>query len=760
LRLKIRSKLILSSCLVALIPLMGIMAIPLISERLVREANEENLREAVGHFNHLIFEQRSKCQEIADSIVNDPEFLKLHRTDLKYVKYGEDISQDSKIYARSKLLPGVIMRFYYNAKDFKVVSQKLPYIEPESPCLLPTSPGEDKPIHFTVFGSAPIKLDGEVAGGVIILWPLITELPYSQGRKGYHNWTDNLMRSWVGISLVNVVEPTGEVFQRILISSDPEASTHVYQDFKTEIIFTSLAVQLSSGPRTSDSIEKGNLKVKKERKFALAYVPITDADKNLLAVLILGDPLFSLRTFYTQASLYILLFAGIGTLIALLTGTYFARSISARIRLLAQGAKNVSADNLDFEVKDPVRDELGALANTFNTMTRRLKASRQELQQRAITIEEKNRILDQTVHELTRIRDFIENVLNQVGSAVLTVDLEGKITQINPACLSLFLHRETENELLGQNLDKVIVGGELLGCINEALETCTPLDHWETTETIGGNRVPLNVSISVLHSEGDIQGLVVTVRDLSIIRSLEEDVRRQEKLAALGHLSAGMAHEIRNPLGIIKGSGELLERRFAKEPEAAGLARYIIDESERLSQTLQDFLDFARPREPSLEPTDINQVISKALPLAQHHSNSDKIKLELDMQDDLPQLSLDFAQCQQVFLNLLLNAFEASSQAGVVRITSKFDESRSRVFVTISDEGDGIPPDELGNIFNPFFTTKSSGTGLGLSIVHRIIESHKGTIEVESKPGEGTTFILGFSISQQPLGASTPKQGV
>ncbi len=217
------------------------------------------------------------------------------------------------------------------------------------------------------------------------------------------------------------------------------------------------------------------------------------------------------------------------------------------------------------------------------------------------------------------------------------------------------------------------------------------------------------------------------------LSAAEAEVRRTERLAALGQLSAGLAHELRNPLGSIKGSADLLVRSAAKDnPIAQELASIISTEVDRTNLLVTRFLDFARPLEPRREPTELAAVIDQAASRAH-------VEIVRDF-GALPPLPLDAALMEQVFINLLTNARQASSAEAPVTVRTR--EAGGQTEICVIDQGSGIPADKLEAIFNPFFTTKQDGVGLGLAIVAKIIDGHGGKMTVESEPGKGTTFRI------------------
>jgi len=222
------------------------------------------------------------------------------------------------------------------------------------------------------------------------------------------------------------------------------------------------------------------------------------------------------------------------------------------------------------------------------------------------------------------------------------------------------------------------------------------------------------------------------------LRDAEAAVRRSERLAALGQLSAGLAHELRNPLGSIRGSAELLERSVSQgSPMAKELAGIISEEVDRTNSLVTRFLDFARPLEPRRETTDITKVIDNA---ARHA----RVEIIRNYSPEVPPLPIDPALMEQVFINLLSNAAQASPPDAPITVVTRAANNEAEV--SVIDRGCGIPPDKIETIFNPFVTTKQSGVGLGLAIVAKIIDGHGGRIAVESEPGKGSTFRVCLPI--------------
>ncbi|HEY6253429.1 MAG TPA: ATP-binding protein [Candidatus Angelobacter sp.] len=229
------------------------------------------------------------------------------------------------------------------------------------------------------------------------------------------------------------------------------------------------------------------------------------------------------------------------------------------------------------------------------------------------------------------------------------------------------------------------------------------------------------------------------------LNKAQAEARRAERLAALGQLSAGLAHEIRNPLGVIKGSAEILNQKLTESDALAReLSSYIYTEVNRLSALVSRFLDFARPSQLQLRATDLPQLVERALKSVSEQQSMDKIVVKRDYAPGLPQVMLDQQLCDQVFTNLISNACEAMAEQGGKLSIRVHAGASQKIVAEIEDTGPGIPPDLKEQIFNPFFTTKQNGVGLGLAIVTKIVDAHGGAVRVISDAGHGACFHVSF----------------
>jgi len=232
------------------------------------------------------------------------------------------------------------------------------------------------------------------------------------------------------------------------------------------------------------------------------------------------------------------------------------------------------------------------------------------------------------------------------------------------------------------------------------------------------------------------------------ILDIEEQLRRADRLTALGELSAGMAHEIRNPLGSIRGTAEILQEGFDPEDKRYEFARILVQEVDRLNGVVQDFLTFSRPEPPEEKFFQPQEVLEEVVYLVQQSARKQQVELRLEI-EETPPLCGHREQLKQVFLNLMLNALQVMPEGGALTVDVKAGDAAT--VIRFCDSGPGIPDEVRERIFNPFFTTRSEGTGLGLAITQRIVTAHKGTIEIEQTSEQGTVFKLTLPRSKECL---------
>jgi PAS domain S-box-containing protein len=275
--------------------------------------------------------------------------------------------------------------------------------------------------------------------------------------------------------------------------------------------------------------------------------------------------------------------------------------------------------------------------------------------------------------------------------------------------------------------------------------------RWEVIRQ--GNYKPFEIEVvdkdgakhNLLMTARPIMGsdrILVLQRDITDFKELEDRFYESQKLAAVGQLSAGIAHEVRNPLSSIKMSLQILEKRM--NPAGNDLKRFHIarKEVEHLEKLVSDILVFAKPTEPEMHLADLNMCLEYSLAMAEREVEEKKIKVHTQFDDRVPLVPFDSSMLQQAFLNLYLNAIDAMGENGTLTIRTGLAEGQGQVVIEVIDNGAGIDESALPHVFNPFFTTKKYGTGLGLSQVKKIIDQHRGSIEVQSRKGEGTRVIV------------------
>jgi len=253
-------------------------------------------------------------------------------------------------------------------------------------------------------------------------------------------------------------------------------------------------------------------------------------------------------------------------------------------------------------------------------------------------------------------------------------------------------------------------------------------------------------SIEIRRQTTRYRGLALRLAETNTrLEQAQDEARRSERLAALGQMSAGLAHEIRNPLGVIKGSAEMLEQKIGtSNPLAGELAGYISSEVNRLVALVSRFLDFARPLRAERYPGSIAALLDRVLATVAEGWHGGPVRVERNIAPDLPQIPLDENLAERAFVNLVQNAYESMGDAGgTLRVSVNPAQSggRAGVEVRIEDTGSGVPAEMCEQIFNPFVTTKKTGVGLGLSIVSKIIDEHRGTIHLENSP-RGARFVV------------------
>jgi two-component system sensor histidine kinase HydH len=345
---------------------------------------------------------------------------------------------------------------------------------------------------------------------------------------------------------------------------------------------------------------------------------------------------------------------------------------------------------------------------------------------------------------LSRIKAFSDNVVENMPIGLIALDNQQRIAAFNHTAESLM--QLSLNSVIGKTADKVLPP-ELCATMN------CPVIHNQVIEkeidcTVGnGHLIPLEIGASLLTDEkGTHLGYVILFKDLTEVRALRLEIERSRRLASVGRLAAGVAHEIRNPLSSIKGFATYFKQRYQDVPEDQQTADIMIQEVDRLNRVVSQLLEFARPISVSRKSTSFRDLVADSIKLIQQQAQDKQIIINTRNSAKIDEINIDPDRISQVLLNLYLNAIEAMEPGGKLQIDISNSHETGEWYIRVADTGKGIAKADLVKIFDPYFTTKSSGTGLGLAIVHNVIEAMGGTIGVKSEVDVGTTFTVTLPI--------------
>ena len=351
--------------------------------------------------------------------------------------------------------------------------------------------------------------------------------------------------------------------------------------------------------------------------------------------------------------------------------------------------------------------------------------------------------------ERKRAEEKLQTILKTALDGFWLTNLEGKLLEVNDSCYKMVGYsREGLLKMSISDLEAIESPEEVAQHIKRVIEQ--GYDSFESQhKRKDGNIIDVEISVNYLDvGEGQ---LFVFARDITKRKQAEErekelqrELYHSSRLAAIGELAAGIAHQLNNPLTGVLGFSQRLLRKSTDEEFSHDLKR-IHTEAERAAKVVQNLLTFARRRQPQKQYSDVNEILESALELRAYELNTSNIEVITDLATNLPEIMLDFHQIQEVFLNLILNAEQAITEAnGGGKLTIKTEKRKGHIRTSFTDDGPGIPAEKLYKIFDPFFTTKGEkgGTGLGLSVCHGIITEHGGRIYAKSKPGKGATFFV------------------
>ena len=423
-----------------------------------------------------------------------------------------------------------------------------------------------------------------------------------------------------------------------------------------------------------------------------------------------------------------LVIAGSALGISVLVATLLAQWLLRPIHVIRSGLTRLGRGEFGVQLDLNQHDEFGELGSSFNAVSEQLSADRSQMAGQMANL---------------------ESAVEHLEDAVAIVNARGELLFANPAMRAL-LPGASSGVLLTSVLqadhplrrlfEQTVVGRQSRG----------PL-----SAPFGENGERLVMTYAINDPKGDLVGIMLVARNLEYLSQVQSTVRYSRKLAALGRLSAGVAHEVKNPLNAMMIHLELLRQQFrpVRSPGSAGAGVAVVDtpavealqhvdvianEIRRLDEVVQGFLKFSRPEDLKLQPVSLAALFDEVVPIVQPEADRAKVTLVVEHQD-VPDVHGDPTMLRQAFLNLALNACHAMPNGGTLRIQCTAARGR-RVLIAFADTGVGIKPEHLKRIFDLYFTTKEKGSGIGLSMVYRTVQMHDGDIEVQSTPGAGTTF--------------------
>ncbi len=352
----------------------------------------------------------------------------------------------------------------------------------------------------------------------------------------------------------------------------------------------------------------------------------------------------------------------------------------------------------------------------------------------------------QLFQQAENLRAFNEDIIKNMTNGLIAIDRAGVITAFNPAAAAM-LGCPIEQALNRPLAQAIPAAEQLAGVFNATLASGQAVPRTEILAAHrNGHSLAISISTALLGQEN---GAVGVIEDLSEIKALEAEHRRLDRLAALGEMSAVVAHEIRNPVaGIAAGVDYLTRNALPGTAEAQGAAM-IQNEVKRVNRILEDILFVARPLQLNKTAQPLPPIVRMVQHRCQPQIEASGAALVINIDEQLPNLWVDNERLEQVLTNLVINATQALPQGGTITISAAIDATRPAVIIRVSDTGPGIDPDTQPRIFDPFYTTKTKGTGLGLSVARRIIEEHGGDITVASEAGRGACFTLSLPVGEQ-----------
>ncbi|MBN2374168.1 hypothetical protein JXL19_10310 [bacterium] len=352
--------------------------------------------------------------------------------------------------------------------------------------------------------------------------------------------------------------------------------------------------------------------------------------------------------------------------------------------------------------------------------------------------------------DLMELRAFNEDVLKNISTGLVVTDIQGKITLVNETALKILdIKNADDSRLFWKDVFQPLDFNQAIQSMKERINHIIKYNEFIDCKNRGLFFIGLTITF-LKDGKGQIKGTITCFQDLTEYKKMEEKMKEAEILATIGGMAAGIAHELRNPLASIKGSIQLLAEGLTLDQDQKALMDIMLRESTNLNSIINEFLTFARPKPPYLEMCNLNLLINDTLTMLRNSEGFNHgISIITDLDPDNNYLELDINQIRQVLWNLAINACQAMPDGGTLSVKSmtKINGKLSYKLIEFLDTGVGISKEHISRVFHPFYTTKEKGTGLGLCTAYRIVESHGGKIDLESKPGKGSLFSIRLPLT-------------
>ncbi len=445
----------------------------------------------------------------------------------------------------------------------------------------------------------------------------------------------------------------------------------------------------------------------------------------------------SLERMYSQISrtrLNLLLLGFFAILLGVSGSVFFARRITRPISRLVDTTISAAQGDLSQVIDIHTGDEIEELGRNFNYMIEQIRLQRTELEKH--------------LREITSLKAYADNVLASMTNGLLTVNLEQQVVTVNEMAERIL--GKKRGEIQGIHLEEAF--GHYPSFCEVMAETFSRekgIFRSETELKKDGASLWLTISTSLLtDGAGKRIGTLAVFQDITEIKALEERLRQADRLAALGTVSAGLAHEIKNPLSAIKTFVQLLPKKFQSTTFMEKFNVTVPREIDRINQLVEDLLELTRSRKRPWTQFNVNPLILQVIELHGEEMKRKEISFDNHLDPALPLMEGDPDSLYRAFSNIVINSIQAMPNGGRLAVTSAMGSARCTIKIVFSDTGMGMDEKTTKNLFNPFFTTKDKGVGLGMALTHKIIEDHRGMIDVTSEQGEGSTFILSLPVTK------------